>query len=214
MNRKTVKIDKDLFDEIMFTDYLEWGTLLDDNIHDFWTENDEFRNNLVQVKVPTQLDSWYKEFVNMYRNGKLNDDVETAMYEFLGLTPKKYFEKEITKGYQKHVQKQVNKVNKILEKMKKGGVELLEFQGYSTNEEDFEHTDKYDEEYGYLFDTVVDKIEKDLNSGFFEYGLTLVWFVIDGKDKDLNVKLRDDNNDYYFKVNDILTSSKYTEKLA
>lgn len=214
MNRKTVEINKDLFDEIMFTDYLEWGTLLDDNIHDFWTENDEFRNNLVQVKVPTQLDSWYKEFVNMYRNGKLNDDVETAMYEFLGLTPKKYFEKEITKGYQKHVQKQVNKVNKILEKMKKGGVELLEFQGYSTNEEDFEHTDKYDEEYGYLFDTVVDKIEKDLNSGFFEYGLTLVWFVIDGKDKDLNVKLRDDNNDYYFKVNDILTSSKYTEKLA
>ena len=214
MNRKTVEINKDLFDEIMFTDYLEWGTLLDDNIHDFWTENDEFRNNLVQVKVPTQLDSWYKEFVNMYRNGKLNDDVETAMYEFLGLTPKKYFEKEITKGYQKHVQKQVNKVNKILEKMKKGGVELLEFQGYSTNEEDFEHSDKYDEEYGYLFDTVVDKIEKDLNSGFFEYGLTLVWFVIDGKDKDLNVKLRDDNNDYYFKVNDILTSSKYTEKLA
>lgn len=214
MNRKTVKIDKDLFDEIMFTDYLEWGTLLDDNIHDFWTENDEFRNNLVQVKVPTQLDSWYKEFTNMYRNGKLNDDVETAMYEFIGLTPKEYVEKEITKGYQKHVQKQVNKVNTILEKMKRNGVELLEFQGYSTSEEDFEHTDKYDEEYGYLFDTVVDKIEKDLNSGFFEYGLTLVWFVIDGKDKDLNVKLRDDNNDYYFKVNDILTSSKYTEKLA
>lgn len=214
MNRKTVKIDKDLFDEIMFTDYLEWGTLLDDNIHDFWTENDEFRNNLVQVKVPTQLDSWYKEFVNMYRNGKLNDDVETAMYEFIGLTPKEYVEKEIKKGYQEHVQNQVNKVNAILEKMKKDGVELLEFQGYSTSEEDFEHTDKYDEEYGYLFDTVVDKIEKDLNSGFFEYGLTLVWFVIDGKDKDLNVKLRDDNNDYYFKVNDILTSSKYTEKLA
>ncbi|PEG96387.1 hypothetical protein CP360_06880 [Lactobacillus sp. UMNPBX9] len=213
MNRKTVEINKDLFDEIMFTDYLEWGTLLDDNIDNFWIENDDFRNNLIQVKTPTQLDNWYKEFENMYRNGQLNDDVHVAMYEFLNLTPRKYFEKEITKGYQEHVQKQVDKVNAILEKMKNDGVELLEFQGYSTSEEDFEHTDKYDEEYGYLFDTVVDKVEKDLNSGFFEYGLTLVWFVVDGKDKDLNVKLRDDNNDYYFKVNDILTSNKYTEKM-
>ena len=213
MNRKTVKIDKHLFDEIMFTDYLEWGTLLDDNIDSFWLENDEFRNNLIQVEVPTQLDKWYKEFVEMYRNGQLNDEVDIAMYEFLNLTPRKYFEKEITKGYQEHVQKQIDKVNAILEKMKKDGVELLEFQGYSTSEEDFEHTDKYDKEYGYLFDTVVDKVEKDLNSGFFEYGLTLVWFVVDGKDKDLNVKLRDDNNDYYFKVNDILTSNKYTEKM-
>ena len=155
MNRKTVEINKDLFDEIMFTDYLEWGTLLDDNIDNFWIENDDFRNNLIQVKTPTQLDNWYKEFENMYRNGQLNDDVDVAMYEFLNLTPRKYFEKEITKGYQEHVQKQVDKVNAILEKMKNDGVELLEFQGYSTSEEDFEHTDKYDEEYGYLFDTVV-----------------------------------------------------------
>ena len=85
MNRKTVKIDKDLFDEIMFTDYLEWGTLLDDNIDSFWIENDDFRNDLVQVKTPTQLDNWYKEFENMYRNGQLNDDVHVAMYEFLNL---------------------------------------------------------------------------------------------------------------------------------
>ena len=30
MNRTEVKIDKDVFEEIMYTDYLEWGTLLGD----------------------------------------------------------------------------------------------------------------------------------------------------------------------------------------
>ena len=103
MNRTEIKIEKDVFEEVMYTDYIEWGTLLENKINDFWLENDEFRNNLAQVKIPTQLDSWFREFVNMYRNGNLNDDVESAMYEFLGITPKEYIEKEITKGYQKYV---------------------------------------------------------------------------------------------------------------
>ena len=41
MNRTEVKIDKDVFEEIMYTDYLEWGTLLGDKRWRFKLTNNE-----------------------------------------------------------------------------------------------------------------------------------------------------------------------------
>lgn len=215
MNRKDVKIDKELFDEVMFADYLEWATSLDSSIYNFWLENEDFRNNLVQVKVPKQLDKWYKEFVEIYRSGKLNDDVEVAMYEFIALTPKKYVEKEITLGYKKHVQEQAKKVNEVLNELRKKGVIYLEYLGYSTKKEDIEQTEKYQKEYDFIIDIVEDKIEKDTNR-YLEYvedWLTIEYFGIDDNGKDWFIKLRTDNNDYYFKLNDILLGTDYVEKL-
>ncbi|OUQ31966.1 hypothetical protein B5E73_04260 [Ligilactobacillus salivarius] len=212
MNRTEIKIEKDVFEEVMYTDFIEWGTLLDDKINDFWLENDEFRNNLAQVKIPKQLDSWFREFTNMYRKGKLSDDVENAMYEFLGITPKQYIEKEITKAYEKHEKETVKAVNKVLDKLNKKGVVLLEFYGYSTKDEDIEQDQTYQEEYDFLFDTIVNKIEQDLNTGFINYGLSLVWFLAN-KDNTWCVLLRTDNNDYYIQINDILTGNEYLEQI-
>lgn len=212
MNRTEIKIEKDVFEEVMYTDFIEWGTLLDDKINDFWLENDEFRNNLAQVKIPKQLDSWFREFTNMYRKGKLSDDVENAMYEFLGITPKQYIEKEITKAYEKHEKETVKAVNKVLDKLNKNGVVLLEFYGYSTKDEDIEQDQTYQEEYDFLFDTIVNKIEQDLNTGFINYGLSLVWFLAN-KDNTWCVLLRTDNDDYYIQINDILTGNKYLEQI-
>ncbi|MSE04337.1 hypothetical protein GKC33_02215 [Lactobacillus salivarius] len=212
MNRTEIKIEKDIFEEVMYTDFIEWGTLLDDKINDFWLENDEFRNNLAQVKIPKQLDSWFREFTNMYRKGKLSDDVENAMYEFLGITPKQYIEKEITKAYEKHEKETVKAVNKVLDKLNKKGVVLLEFYGYSTKDEDIEQDQTYQEEYDFLFDTIVNKIEQDLNTGFINYGLSLVWFLAN-KDNTWCVLLRTDNNDYYIQINDILTGNEYLEQI-
>ncbi|MDF4191124.1 hypothetical protein PV939_06425 [Ligilactobacillus salivarius] len=212
MNRTEIKIEKDVFEEVMYTDFIEWGTLLDDKINDFWLENDEFRNNLAQVKIPKQLDSWFREFTNMYRKGKLSDDVENAMYEFLGITPKQYIEKEITKAYEKHEKETVKAVNKVLDKLNKKGVVLLEFYGYSTKDEDIEQDQTYQEEYDFLFDTIVNKIEQDLNTGFINYGLSLVWFLAN-KDNTWCVLLRTDNDDYYIQINDILTGNEYLEQI-
>ena len=215
MNRKDVKIDKELFDEVMFADYLEWATSLDSSIYNFWLENNDFRSELVQVKVPKQLDKWYKEFVEIYRSGKLNDDVEVAMYEFIDLTPKKYVEKEITLGYKKPVQEQAKKVNEVLNELRKKGVIYLEYLGYSTKKEDIEQTEKYQKEYDFILDIVEDKIEKDTNR-YLEYvedWLTVEYFGIEDNGKDWFIKLRNDNNDYYFKLNDILLGTDYVEKL-
>ena len=212
MNRTEIKIEKDVFEEVMYTDFIEWGTLLDDKINDFWLENDEFRNNLAQVKIPKQLDSWFREFTNMYRKGKLSDDVENAMYEFLGIAPKQYIEKEITKAYEKHEKETVKAVNKVLDKLNKKGVVLLEFYGYSTKDEDIEQDQTYQEEYDFLFDTIVNKIEQDLNTGFINYGLSLVWFLAN-KDNTWCVLLRTDNDDYYIQINDILTGNEYLEQI-
>lgn len=215
MNRKDVKIDKELFDEVMFADYLEWATSLNESIYNFWLENDDFRSELVQVKVPKQLDKWYKEFVEIYRSGKLNDDVEVAMYEFIGLTPKKYVEKEITLGYKEYVQEQAKKVNEVLNELRKKGVIYLEYLGYSTKKEDIEQTEKYQKEYDFILDIVEDKIKKDTNR-YLEYvedWLTVEYFGIEDNGKDWFIKLRNDNNDYYFKLNDILLGTDYVEKL-
>lgn len=212
MNRKDVKIDKELFDEVMFADYLKWATSLDESIYNFWLENDDFRSELVQVKVPKQLDNWYKEFVEIYRSGKLNDDVEVAMYKFIS---KKYAEKEITLGYKKYVQEQAKEVNEVLNELRKKGVIYLEYLGYSTKKEDIEQTEKYQKEYDFILDIVEDKIEKDTNR-YLEYvedWLTVEYFGIEDNGKDWFIKLRNDNNDYYFKLNDILLGTDYVEKL-
>ena len=215
MNRKDVKIDKELFDEVMFADYLKWATSLDESIYNFWLENNDFRSELVQVKVPKQLDKWYKEFVEIYRSGKLNDDVEVAMYEFIGLTPKKYVEKEITLGYKKYVQEQAKEVNEVLNELRKKGVIYLEYLGYSTKKEDIEQTEKYQKEYDFILDIVEYKIKKDTNR-YLEYvedWLTVEYFGIEDNGKDWFIKLRNDNDDYYFKLNDILFGTDYVEKL-
>ena len=212
MNRKDVKIDKELFDEVMFADYLEWATSLDESIYNFWLENNDFRSELVQVKVPKQLDNWYKEFVEIYRSGKLNDDVEVAMYKFIS---KKYVEKEITLGYKKYVQEQAKEVNEVLNELRKKGVIYLEYLGYSTKKEDIEQTEKYQKEYDFILDIVEDKIEKDTNR-YLEYvedWLTVEYFGIEDNGKNWFIKLRNDNNDYYFKLNDILLGTDYVEKL-
>ena len=212
MNRKDVKIDKELFDEVMFADYLKWATSLDESIYNFWLENDDFRSELVQVKVPKQLDNWYKEFVEIYRSGKLNDDVEVAMYKFIS---KKYVEKEITLGYKKYVQEQAKEVNEVLNELRKKGVIYLEYLGYSTKKEDIEQTEKYQKEYDFILDIVEDKIEKDTNR-YLEYvedWLTVEYFGIEDNGKNWFIKLRNDNNDYYFKLNDILLGTDYVEKL-
>ena len=212
MNRKDVKIDKELFDEVMFADYLKWATSLDESIYNFWLENDDFRSELVQVKVPKQLDNWYKDFVEIYRSGKLNDDVEVAMYKFIS---KKYVEKEITLGYKKYVQEQAKEVNEVLNELRKKGVIYLEYLGYSTKKEDIEQTEKYQKEYDFILDIVEDKIEKDTNR-YLEYvedWLTVEYFGIEDNGKNWFIKLRNDNNDYYFKLNDILLGTDYVEKL-
>ena len=138
MNRTEIKIEKDVFEEVMYTDYIEWGTLLENKINDFWLENEDFQKDLLYNKIPKQLDNWYKEFSIMYRSGKLDDNLENAMYEFLGLTPQKYITEEIMKAYKRHVQETINDVNKVLDKLNKNGVVLLEFYGYSTKDEDIE----------------------------------------------------------------------------
>ena len=212
MNRKDVKIDKELFDEVMFADYLEWATSLDESIYNFWLENNDFRSELVQVKVPKQLDNWYKEFVEIYRSGKLNDDVEVAMYKFIS---KKYVEKEITLGYKKYVQEQAKEVNEVLNELRKKGVIYLEYLGYSTKKEDIEQTEKYQKEYDFILDIVEYKIKKDTNR-YLEYvedWLTVEYFGIEDNGKDWFIKLRNDNDDYYFKLNDILFGTDYVEKL-
>ena len=212
MNRKDVKIDKELFDEVMFADYLEWATSLDESIYNFWLENNDFRSELVQVKVPKQLDKWYKEFVEIYRSGKLNDDVEVAMYKFIS---KKYVEKEITLGYKKYVQEQAKEVNEVLNELRKKGVIYLEYLGYSTKKEDIEQTEKYQKEYDFILDIVEYKIKKDTNR-YLEYvedWLTVEYFGIEDNGKNWFIKLRNDNNDYYFKLNDILLGTDYVEKL-
>lgn len=212
MNRKDVKIDKELFDEVMFADYLKWATSLDESIYNFWLENDDFRSELVQVKVPKQLDNWYKEFVEIYRSGKLNDDVEVAMYKFIS---KKYVEKEITLGYKKYVQEQAKEVNEVLNELRKKGVIYLEYLGYSTKKEDIEQTEKYQKEYDFILDIVEYKIKKDTNR-YLEYvedWLTVEYFGIEDNGKDWFIKLRNDNDDYYFKLNDILFGTDYVEKL-
>ena len=212
MNRKDVKIDKELFDEVMFADYLEWATSLDESIYNFWLENNDFRSELVQVKVPKQLDKWYKEFVEIYRSGKLNDDVEVAMYKFIS---KKYVEKEITLGYKKYVQEQAKEVNEVLNELRKKGVIYLEYLGYSTKKEDIEQTEKYQKEYDFILDIVEYKIKKDTNR-YLEYvedWLTVEYFGIEDNGKDWFIKLRNDNDDYYFKLNDILFGTDYVEKL-
>ena len=212
MNRKDVKIDKELFDEVMFADYLKWATSLDESIYNFWLENDDFRSELVQVKVPKQLDNWYKEFVEIYRSGKLNDDVEVAMYKFIS---KKYAEKEITLGYKKYVQEQAKEVNEVLNELRKKGVIYLEYLGYSTKKEDIEQTEKYQKEYDFILDIVEYKIKKDTNRylKYVEDWLTVEYFGIEDNGKDWFIKLRNDNNDYYFKLNDILLGTDYVEKL-
>lgn len=212
MNRKDVKIDKELFDEVMFADYLKWATSLDESIYNFWLENDDFRSELVQVKVPKQLDNWYKEFVEIYRSGKLNDDVEVAMYKFIS---KKYAEKEITLGYKKYVQEQAKEVNEVLNELRKKGVIYLEYLGYSTKKEDIEQTEKYQKEYDFILDIVEYKIKKDTNRylKYVEDWLTVEYFGIEDNGKDWFIKLRNDNNDYYFKLNDILLGADYVEKL-
>lgn len=134
------------------------------------------------------------------------------MYEFLGLTPQKYITEEIMKAYKRHVQETINDVNKVLDKLNKNGVVLLEFYGYSTKDEDIEQDQTYQEEYDFLFDTIVNKIEQDLNAGFINYGLSLVWFLAN-KDNTWCVLLRTDNNDYYIQINDILTGNEYLEQI-
>ena len=174
MNRTEIKIEKDVFEEVMYTDYIEWGTLLGNKINDFWLENEDFQKDLLYNKIPKQLDNWYKEFSIMYRSGKLDDNLENAMYEFLGLTPQKFITEEIMKAYKRHVQETINDVNKVLDKLNKNGVVLLEFYGYSTKDEDIEQDQTYQEEYDFLFDTIVNKIEQDLNTGFINYVLSLL----------------------------------------
>lgn len=102
----------------------------------------------------------------------------------------------------------MSKLEKILQTLNNDGITLLEFYGYSTKDEDFEQDQTYQDEYNFLFDIVVKKIEQDLNENFIKYGLSLVWFLAN-KDNTWGVKLRTDNNDYYIQINDILTGSKY-----
>lgn len=213
MNRTEIKIEKDVFEEVMYTDYIEWGTLLGNKINDFWLENEDFQKDLLYNKIPKQLDNWYKEFSIMYRSGKLDDNLENAMYEFLGLTPQKYITEEIMKAYKRHVQETINDVNKVLDKLNKNGVVLLEFYDYSTKDEDIEQDQTYQEEYDFLFDTIVNKIEQDLNTGFINYGLSLVWFLAN-KDNTWCVLLRTDNDDYYIQINDILIGNEYLEQIG
>ena len=106
----------------------------------------------------------------------------------------------------------MKKLEKTLQKLNNNGVKLLEFYGYSTSNEDFEQDQTYQEEYNFLFDLVVKKVEKDLNKGFIEYGLSLVWFLAN-KDNSWSVKLRTDNDDYYIQISDILTGNKYLEQI-
>lgn len=106
----------------------------------------------------------------------------------------------------------MTKLKKVLQTLNNDGVVLLEFYGYSTSNEDFEQDQTYQDEYNFLFDLVVKKIEQDLNENFIKYGLSLVWFLAN-KDNTWCVLLRTDNNDYYIQINDILTGSKYLEQI-
>ncbi len=106
----------------------------------------------------------------------------------------------------------MSKLEKILQTLNNDGITLLEFYGYSTKDEDFEQDQTYQDEYNFLFDIVVKKIEQDLNENFIKYGLSLVWFLAN-KDNTWYVLLRTDNNDYYIQINDILTGSKYLEQI-
>lgn len=104
------------------------------------------------------------------------------------------------------------KLKKVLQTLNNDGVVLLEFYGYSTSNEDFEQDQTYQDEYNFLFDLVVKKIEQDLNVGFIKSGLSLVWFLAN-KDNSWSVKLRTDNDDYYIQISDILTGNKYLEQI-
>lgn len=106
----------------------------------------------------------------------------------------------------------MSKLEKILQTLNNDGITLLEFYGYSIKDEDFEQDQTYQDEYNFLFDIVVKKIEQDLNENFIKYGLSLVWFLAN-KDNTWCVLLRTDNNDYYIQINDILTGSKYLEQI-
>ena len=106
----------------------------------------------------------------------------------------------------------MSKLEKILQTLNNDGITLLEFYGYSTKDEDFEQDQTYQDEYNFLFDIVVKKIEQDLNENFIKYGLSLVWFLAN-KDNTWCVLLRTDNNDYYIQINAILTGSKYLEQI-
>lgn len=105
------------------------------------------------------------------------------------------------------------KVRKTLDKLDKNGVVYLEYLGYSTNEEDEEQSEKYQDEYETLLEAVVSKMEKDLDKSWSEIWLTLEYFGNDNDGNGWYVKLRDDNNDYYFGLTDVLTGTDYVEKI-
>lgn len=105
------------------------------------------------------------------------------------------------------------KVRKTLDKLDKNGVVYLEYLGYSTNEEDEEQSEKYQAEYETLLDTVVSKMEKDLDKSWSEIWLTLEYFGNENDGNGWYVKLGDDNNDCYFGLTDILTSTNYVENI-
>ena len=105
------------------------------------------------------------------------------------------------------------KVRKTLDKLDKNGVVYLEYLGYSTNEEDEEQSEKYQDEYETLLDAVINKMEKDLDKSWSEIWLTLEYFGTDNDGKGWYVKLRDDNNDYYFGLTDVLASTDYVKNI-
>ena len=56
-------------------------------------------------------------------------------------------------------------------------------------------------------------MEKDLDKSWSEIWLTLEYFGTDNDGNGLYVKLRDDNNDYYFGLTDVLTGTDYVRKI-
>lgn len=54
----------------------------------------------------------------------------------------------------------MSKLEKILQTLNNDGITLLEFYGYSTKDEDFEQDQTYQDEYNFLFDIVVKKLNR------------------------------------------------------
>lgn len=54
----------------------------------------------------------------------------------------------------------MSKLEKVLQTLNNDGITLLEFYGYSTKDEDFEQDQTYQDEYNFLFDIVVKKLNR------------------------------------------------------
>ena len=94
------------------------------------------------------------------------------------------------------------------------GVVKLGYTEYSTEEKDFIQINKFEEEYDFLCNLIVEKMEKDLNVDWVR-GTNLVFSYFEPRDKEWwvwlhNIKTQEPEA---LKIKDVLNDTRYLDKL-